>query len=382
MRLRNAYLKTRSFFWRPISARQRHRDTPITRDFDGQRGTPALSGGVLDPERLVGAESRKTYAVKIASGFFDRYLSGKAILDIGYRGGLDGVVPIVPQAIGVDLDYRGYDGKKLPFPDESQDAVYSSHCLEHIKDYRSAIREWFRVVKTGGYLVLIVPHQHLFERKRDLPSRNNPDHKRFYTPASLLREVEEALPEPNSHRIRHLMDNDMGFDYSVTPLQAGVGCFEIELVLQKIEKPLWDLDDGTSRHYYAEEFLTHSVRRSNFFLEMDFSLPAASAIYGPYVPLAAGNYEVKYFFEAIDIGDQELVAEITFDVAQDVGRRRVASENLLGGQGNRVMRDGTVSLRFSNDTPESLFEFRVFTSGRPFQGTLRFYGVWLERLWR
>jgi SAM-dependent methyltransferase len=337
---------------------------------------------MLDPDRPVGAESRKTYAVKIASGFFDRYLSGKAILDIGYKGGLDSVVPIVPQAIGVDLDYRGYDGKKLPFPDESQDAVYTSHCLEHIKDYQNAIREWFRVVKIGGYLVIIVPHQHLFERKRDLPSRNNPDHKRFYTPASLLREVEEALPESNSYRIRHLMDNDIGFDYSVTPLQAGVGCFEIELVLQRIEKPMWDLDDGTSRNYYAEEFLTHSVRRSNFFLEMDFSLPDATAIYGPYVPLAAGNYEVKYFFEAIDIGDQELGAEITFDVAQDVGRRRVASETLLGGQGNRVMRDGTIGLRFSNDTPGSLFEFRVFTPGRPFQGTLRFYGVWLERLWR
>jgi len=382
VRLRDAYLRARSLRLRPISARQRHRDTPVTRDLDGQLGTPALSGGMLDANRPVGAESRKTYAVKIANGFFDRYLSGKAILDIGYKGGLDGVVPIVPQAIGVDLDYKGYDGRKLPFPDESQDAVYSSHCLEHIKDYQNAIREWFRVVKIGGYLVIIVPHQHLFERKRDLPSRNNADHKRFYTPASLLREVEEALPEPNSYRIRHLMDNDMNFDYSVTPLQAGVGCFEIELVLQRIEKPLWDLDDGASRNYHSEEFLTNSARRNNFFLEMDFSPTDVCAIYGPYVPLAAGSYEVKYFFEAIGIGDQELAAEITFDVAQDVGRRRIASVTLLGAQGNRVIRNGTVSLRFANDTPESLFEFRVLTSGQPFQGTLRFYGVWLERLWR
>jgi SAM-dependent methyltransferase len=341
----------------------------------------AVSEGMLDPDRPVGAESRKTYPVKIASGFFDRYLSGKAILDIGYKGGLDGVVPIVPQAIGIDVDYPGYDGKKLPFPDESQDAVYSSHCLEHIKDYRNAIREWFRVVKISGYLVIIVPHQHLFERKRDLPSRNNRDHKRFYTPANLLREVEEALPEPNSYRIRHLMDNDLGFDYSITPLQAGVGCFEIELVLQKIKKPAWDLDDGVSRTYSAAEFSTHLERKHSFFLETDFSLTDACPIYGPYVPLAAGNYEVKYFFEAMGIEDQELTSEITLDVAQDVGRRRITSITLLGAEGNRVIRDGTVSLRFANDTPESLFEFRIFTSGRPFRGTLRFYGVWLERLW-
>ena len=340
----------------------------------------AVSEGMLDPDRPVGTESRKTYPVKIASGFFDRYLSGKAILDIGYKGGLDGIVPIVPQAIGIDVDYPGYDGKKLPFPDESQDAVYSSHCLEHINDYRTALREWFRVVKIGGYLVIIVPHQHLFERKLDLLSRWNIDHYRFYTPASLLREIEEVL-EPNAYRVRYLMDNDMGFDYSVTPLQTGVGCFEIELVLQKINKPTWDLDDGVSRNYHADEFLTHLGRRHNFFLEMDFWSIEACSIYGPYVPLAAGNYEVKYFFEAMGIGDQELASKITFDVAQDVGRRRVASVTLLGAQGNRVLRDGTVSLRFANDTPESLFEFRVFTSGRPFQGTLRFYGVWLERLW-
>jgi SAM-dependent methyltransferase len=338
-------------------------------------------GSRLDPERPVGWESRKTYALKIASGFFDKYLSGKAILDIGYKGGLEGVVPIVPQAIGIDVDYPGYDGKKLPFPDESQDAIYASHCLEHIKDYRGVLREWFRVVKVGGYLVIIVPHQHLFERRRDLPSHWNVDHYRFYTPASLLREVEDVL-EPNSHRIRQLVDNDLGFDYSVTPLQAGVGCFEIELVLQKIEKPVWELDDGVSRNYHADEFFSaHLGRKNSFYLEADFSVTDACVIYGPYVPLAAGDYQVKYFFETIGMGDQELASEITFDVAQDVGRRGVASVTFRGAEGNKAMRDGMVSLRFVNDTPESLFEFRVFTSGRPFQGTLRFFGASLERLW-
>jgi len=78
VRLRDAYLRARSLCSRPISALQRHRDTPITRDLDGQTGALAVSEGMLDPNRPVGAESRKTCAVKIASGFFDRYLSGNA----------------------------------------------------------------------------------------------------------------------------------------------------------------------------------------------------------------------------------------------------------------------------------------------------------------
>src|SRR5262249_54755858 len=156
----------------------------------------------------------------------------------------------------------------------------------------------------------------------------------------------------------HLVDNDSGFDYSVTPLQPGVGCFEIELVLEKIKKPLWDLDDGKSRNYSAHEFSTHLERKNNFFLETDFSCAAACPIYGPYVPLAAGNYEAKYYLEANGIGDQQLASEIVFDVAQNYSRR-VASVTLVGAEGNKVMRNGTVSLGFVNDTSESLFEFRV-----------------------
>src|ERR1700690_1102541 len=88
-------------------------------------------------QRAVGTEASKTIAEKYRNGFVARYLSGANILDIGYRGYLHDAVPIVPQAIGIDLEYPGYDGKTLPFEDNSQDAVFSSHCLEHIDDYKT-----------------------------------------------------------------------------------------------------------------------------------------------------------------------------------------------------------------------------------------------------
>ncbi len=193
-----------------------------------------------DPLRRVGAEVRKTFRAKLDSGFIEKYLSGAAILDIGYKGYESDVVPIVPQAIGVDLDYPGYDGRTLPFSDNSQDAVFSSHCLEHTEDPRATICEWFRVLKIGGYLIIVVPHQYLYERRRALPSTWNPDHRRFYTPATLLREIEEAL-EPNSYRVRQLADNDSGYDYSVALEHHPSGCYEIELVVEKILQPSWDL---------------------------------------------------------------------------------------------------------------------------------------------
>ena len=186
--------------------------------------------------RYVGIESRKSYQRKLDSGFIRTYLGGSKILELGYKGDDPKALPIVEGAIGIDLDYPGYDGIHLPFADGSQDAVYSSHCLEHISDYRNALSDWFRVLKTGGYLVIAVPHQYLYEKKAALPSLWNGDHKRFYTPARLLAEIEESLPV-NSYRVRHLMDNDADFDYRIPPSQHSAGCYEIEVVLQKIERP-------------------------------------------------------------------------------------------------------------------------------------------------
>jgi SAM-dependent methyltransferase len=140
----------------------------------------------------------------------------------------------------VDLDYPAYDGKRLPFPDESIDTVYSSHMLEHAADFRTTICDWHRVVRSGGYIVCVVPHQFLYEKRRSLPSSWNADHKRFYTPASLLHEVEASL-RPNTYRVRHLRDNDEGFTYDIGPEAHSGGGYEIELVVQKITPPGWDL---------------------------------------------------------------------------------------------------------------------------------------------
>ena len=123
-----------------------------------------------------------------------RYFSGPAILDIGFRGGDPDAEPITETAIGVELDYPGYDGLTLPFADESQDTVLAAHVLEHISNYRPVLRDWLRVLKIGGHLVVMVPHRDLYERLPDLPSRWNGDHKRLYTPASLMREIEDSLP--------------------------------------------------------------------------------------------------------------------------------------------------------------------------------------------
>jgi len=91
--------------------------------------------------RPLGPETANGYPRRLREGFFARYFSGDAILDIGYRGGNPDALPITEKAIGVELDYPGYDGTYLPFPDGSQDTVFASHVLEHIEDYQASLAD-------------------------------------------------------------------------------------------------------------------------------------------------------------------------------------------------------------------------------------------------
>lgn len=63
---------------------------------------------------------------------------------------------------------------------EQFDFVYSSHCLEHMHDPRSALREWWQLVKPRGHLIFIVPDEDLYEQGC-FPSRFNSDHKTTFT---------------------------------------------------------------------------------------------------------------------------------------------------------------------------------------------------------
>lgn len=67
--------------------------------------------------------------------------------------GMD-IVPNFDQRAALLADLRQGDATQMEFDDESFDFVYSFHVLEHIADYRTALREMHRVLKPkGGYLI-------------------------------------------------------------------------------------------------------------------------------------------------------------------------------------------------------------------------------------
>jgi SAM-dependent methyltransferase len=192
--------------------------------------------------RSVGFETAKSYKRRYDTGFWQRYLTGPNVIDIGYRGGVPNALPLFENCIGIELGTYGYDGLHLPCPDEWADAIHASHVLEHLDNRELYLQEWLRALKVGGHLLIFVPSAFLYERRFTVPpSRWSPEHVTSYSPSTLLLEVELALI-PNTYRVRHLADNDTGYDYSLPLDVHPTGCLEIELVLQKIEPPAWDVE--------------------------------------------------------------------------------------------------------------------------------------------
>jgi ubiquinone/menaquinone biosynthesis C-methylase UbiE len=113
-----------------------------------------------------------------------KYCLGYGV-DIGYGGDT-----IVPSAISVDLPVPythvgdhplnlGGDAKFLYwFESNVLDYVFSSHLLEDFEDTENVLKEWIRVIKPGGYLVIFCPDEQIYrEHCRKTGQSYNNAHK-------------------------------------------------------------------------------------------------------------------------------------------------------------------------------------------------------------
>ena len=178
-------------------------------------------------------ETSKAKERRLRDGFFDRFCVGRG-LDIGHGGDyvLDG-------CDGWEINCG--DAKDLSkIPDSYYEWVYSSHCLEHLTDPVVAIGNWWRVLKPGGYLIVVVPDEDLYEQGV-FPSRFNADHKFTFTiskdeswsPASI--NLADLVLELPGHKVVYMKTIDQGYDYSLKDVDQSLGSAEvgIEMVVRK-----------------------------------------------------------------------------------------------------------------------------------------------------
>lgn len=121
-----------------------------------------------NPDNIYGCEAAKIAPLVV------HYLQGRC-LDIGSGPG-----KVWPQVIGIDIGHsHGHpvtdmmmDGANLcTFADSSIDGIFSSHMLDKIEKSKrlAVLREWTRVLKPGGYLILYLPAANLIPESEGHP---------------------------------------------------------------------------------------------------------------------------------------------------------------------------------------------------------------------
>ena len=101
-----------------------------------------------------------------------------------------------------------------PLPDAAMDGLISSHVLEHIADDRAALAELARVVRPGGWAIVMVPYDPKMpvtpeDPAIDTPAKRmaaygHPFHHRYYG-ADLVHRLAEAGFDAEMHDTRHLL---------------------------------------------------------------------------------------------------------------------------------------------------------------------------------
>lgn len=131
----------------------------------------------------MGQEASKAVMRRIHdSRFATKYFVGEGI-DIG--AGDDNLYKFREQFTSItsvrDWDKKDGDAMLMEsIPDNTFDFVHSSHCLEHLTNPALALKNWIRICKPGGYIVVMVPDEDLYEQGQ-WPSRYAMDHLTSWT---------------------------------------------------------------------------------------------------------------------------------------------------------------------------------------------------------
>jgi SAM-dependent methyltransferase len=127
--------------------------------------------------------------------------------------------------------------------DGAYDTVHSSNCLEHVRDPFVALKNWIRICRKGGHIIVTVPEEDLYEQGV-FPSTFNDDHKWTFTigkakswspnSVNVIQLLGQVIDQVRVLKIELL---DAGFVYGAPRMDQTLGLLSessIEIVLEKI----------------------------------------------------------------------------------------------------------------------------------------------------
>lgn len=105
------------------------------------------------------------------------------------------------------VQIRG-DARKLPVDSESLDFVFSSHLLEDFADWNPILKEWTRVLKKGGRLIILVPDKVLWNDALSKGQPPNDAHRHESYVGELTTYCESLGLKPVEDRLTNMFPGD------------------------------------------------------------------------------------------------------------------------------------------------------------------------------
>jgi SAM-dependent methyltransferase len=86
-------------------------------------------------------------------------------------------IEYLPVDLNPNMDFvkESMDIQDIKYPDDYFDFIYCSHVLEHVPDDYKAVSELYRVLKSGGAALIMVPINHSLKETYDDESVNTPE---------------------------------------------------------------------------------------------------------------------------------------------------------------------------------------------------------------
>ena len=117
----------------------------------------------------------------------------------------------------------------IQYPDESFDVIYCSHVLEHVPDDRAAMKEFYRVLDSDGWAILLVPI--IAEKTFEDPFVTDPqerrklfgqeDHVRSYGPDYVDR-LRDAGFDVTTVQVADLVDREAAVSMGLTAASGDI----------------------------------------------------------------------------------------------------------------------------------------------------------------
>lgn len=142
------------------------------------------------------------------------------MLDVASQGD-----PVVPWAFSLDLpdeEFKWYangnppsgpiqlrgHAENLPIDSNSVDVLYSSHLLEDFEKWEPVLREWVRVVRPGGKVIILVPDKERWNAAIAKGQPPNCEHRHEAYPGELSTYAERLGLKVVEDRLTNLFDGD------------------------------------------------------------------------------------------------------------------------------------------------------------------------------